>query len=52
MTALGFYNVMIVADFGSTITSIKLVDLIADENQQMRTVGKNILVTPVPALVQ
>ena len=52
MTALGFYNVMIVADFGSTITSIKWVDLIAEEDQPMRTVGKNILATPVLALVQ
>lgn len=41
-TALEFYNMMIVADFGSTIKSIKLVDLTAEEDQQMGTVGKNI----------
>ena len=41
-TALEFYNMMIVADFGSTIKSIALVDLTAEENKQMETGGKNI----------
>jgi hypothetical protein len=41
-TALEFYNMMIVADFGSTIKSIALVDLTAEENKQMATGGKNI----------
>ena len=39
--ALEFYNMMIVADFGSTIKSIKLVDLTAEEDKQMGMVGKN-----------
>ena len=46
-TALEFYNMMIVADFGSTIKSIKLVDLTAEEDQQMGTVGKNIQGQPM-----
>ena len=41
-TALEFYNMMIVADFGSTIKSIALVELTAEENKQMETGGKNI----------
>lgn len=41
-TALEFYNMMIVADFGSTINSIKLVELTAEENKQMAAGGKNI----------
>ena len=41
-TALEFYNMMIVSDFGSTIKSIKLVDLTAEEDKQMGTAGKNI----------
>jgi hypothetical protein len=46
-TALEFYNMMIVADFGSTIKSIKLVDLTPEEDQQMGTVGKNIQGKPM-----
>ena len=46
-TALEFYNMMIVADFGSTIKSIKLVDLTAEEDKQMGTVGKNIQGKPI-----
>lgn len=46
-TALEFYNMMIVADFGSTIKSIKLVDLTAEEDKQMATVGKNIQGQPM-----
>lgn len=41
-TALEFYNMMIVADFGSTIKSIALVELTAEENKQMQIGGKNI----------
>lgn len=41
-TALEFYNMMIVADFGSTINSIKLVELTAEENKEMAAGGKNI----------
>jgi len=41
-TALEFYNMMIVADFSSTIKSIALVDLTAEENKQMEKGGKNI----------
>lgn len=46
-TALEFYNMMIVADFGSTIKSIALVDLTAEENKQMETGGKNIQGKPM-----
>lgn len=46
-TALEFYNMMIVADLGSTIKSIKLVDLTAEEDKQMGTVGKNIQGQPM-----
>ena len=46
-TALEFYNMMIVADFGTTIQSIKLVDLTPEEVQQMATVGKNIQGQPM-----
>ncbi len=46
-TALEFYNMMIVADFGSTIKSIALVDLTAEENKQMETGGKNIQGEPM-----
>lgn len=46
-TALEFYNVMIVADFGSTIKSIKLVDLTVEEDQQMGKVGQNIQGKPM-----
>ena len=41
-TALEFYTMMIVADFGSTIKSIALIPLTAEENKQMETSGKNI----------
>lgn len=46
-TALEFYNMMIVADFGSTIKSIALIDLTAEENKQMETGGKNLQGKPV-----
>ena len=46
-TALEFYNMMIVADFGSTIKSIALVDLTAEENKQLETGGKNIQGNPM-----
>ena len=46
-TALEFYNMMIVADFGSTIKSIALVELTAEENKQMETGGKNIQGKPM-----
>lgn len=46
-TALEFYNMMIVADIGSTIKSIELVDLSAEEDKQMGTVGKNIQGKPM-----
>lgn len=46
-TALEFYNMMIVADIGSTIKSIKLVDLTPEEDKQMGTVGKNIQGQPM-----
>ncbi len=46
-TALEFYNMMIVADFGSTIKSIALVDLTAEENKQMEMGGKNIQGKPM-----
>jgi len=46
-TVLEFYNMMIVADFGSTIKSIKLVDLTAEENKQMEMGGKNIQGKPM-----
>ncbi len=46
-TALEFYNMMIVADFGTTIQSIKLMDLTPEEVQQMATVGKNIQGQPM-----
>lgn len=38
---------MIVADFGTTIKSIKLVDLTTEENKQMEMVGKNIQGKPM-----
>lgn len=46
-TALEFYNMMIVADFGSTINSIKLVELTDEENKQMAAGGKNIQGKPM-----
>ena len=46
-TALEFYNMMIVADFGLTIKSIALVELTAEENKQMETGGKNIQGKPM-----
>ena len=46
-TALEFYNMMIVADFSSTIKSITLVDLTTEENKQMETGGKNIQGQPM-----
>jgi hypothetical protein len=46
-TALEFYNMMIVADFGSTIKSIALVDLTAEENKQLAVGGKNIQGKPM-----
>jgi hypothetical protein len=46
-TVLEFFNMMIVADFGSTIKSIKLVDLTAEENKQMEMGGKNIQGKPM-----
>ncbi|CAG9931532.1 hypothetical protein [Candidatus Nitrotoga arctica] len=46
-TVLEFFNMMIVADFGSTIKSIKLVDLTAEENKQMELGGKNIQGKPM-----
>lgn len=46
-TALEFYNMMIVADFGSTINTIKLVELTAEENKQMAVGGKNIQGKPM-----
>jgi hypothetical protein len=46
-TVLEFFNMMIVADFGSTIKSIKLVDLTAEENKQMEMGGKNIQGNPM-----
>lgn len=46
-TALEFYNMMIVADFGSTIKSIALVELTADEHKQMAAGGKNIQDKPM-----
>ena len=46
-TALEFYNMMIVADFGSTINSIKLVELTDEENKQMTAGGKNIQGKPM-----
>jgi hypothetical protein len=46
-TVLEFFNMMIVADFGSTIKSIKLVDLTAEENKQMEIGGKNIQGKPM-----
>lgn len=46
-TALEFYNMMIVADIGSTIKWIKLVDLTPEEDKQMATVGKNIQGQPM-----
>lgn len=41
-TALEFYNMMIVSDFGSTIKSIALIALTAEENKQIASGGKNI----------
>ena len=46
-TALEFYNMMIVADFGSTIKSIALIELTAEEHKQMETGGKNIQGKPM-----
>ena len=46
-TVLEFFNMMIVADFGATIKSIKLVDLTAEENKQMEMGGKNIQGKPM-----
>ncbi|RFC32778.1 MAG: hypothetical protein DID92_2727745169 [Candidatus Nitrotoga sp. SPKER] len=46
-TVLEFFNMMIVADFGATIKSIKLVDLTAEENKQMEIGGKNIQGQPM-----
>ncbi|MEQ1742398.1 MAG: hypothetical protein ABL869_07885 [Candidatus Nitrotoga sp.] len=46
-TVLEFFNMAIVADFGSTIKSIKLVDLTAEENKQMEMGGKNIQGKPM-----
>lgn len=45
--ALEFYNMMIVADIGSKITSIKLADLTAEEDRQMAMVGKNMQGQPI-----
>lgn len=46
-TALEFYNMLIVADIGSTIKSIKLADLTVEEDKQMGTVGRNIQGQPI-----
>ena len=46
-TVLEFFNMMIVADFGSTIKSIKLVDLTAEEDKQMEMGGKNMQGKPI-----
>lgn len=46
-TVLEFFNIMIVADFGSTIKSIKLVDLTAEEDKQMEMGGKNMQGKPI-----
>lgn len=46
-TVLEFFNIMIVADFGSTIKSIKLVDLTAEENKKMEMGGKNMQGKPI-----
>jgi hypothetical protein len=46
-TALEFYNMMIVSDFGSTIKSIALIDLTAEENKQMESGGKNLQGKPI-----
>jgi hypothetical protein len=46
-TVLEFFNMMIVADFGSTIKLIKLVDLTPEENKQMEMGGKNIQGKPM-----
>lgn len=51
-SALEFYNMMIVADFGSTIKSIALVELTAEENKQMETGGKNIHGKPMKMLLK
>lgn len=46
-TVLEFFNIMIVSDFGSTIKSIKLVDLTAEEDKQMEMGGKNMQGKPI-----
>ena len=46
-TVLEFFNIMIVSDFGSTIKSIKLVDLTVEEDKQMEMGGKNMQGKPI-----